>query len=292
MVDAWEALAKALLAAGQTRDAIAAFGKAIDVDPLKPEPHLALARIYALERQPSLARQHAEIGSRRDEAITLCNLAELVDLLRELLGQRGARTFHRLVEVLAVLRAGLADCLARSGREADAEREFKAELDAIADSPEAHVGLATLYRSQRRDVEARTVLNGLVASTRNPTADTYWSVVRAFTVLGDASDAREWTVRGREKFPRDTRFHGGKRERRLRRERNHTEKQRNRESDFRSSLISVASFLYVIPFPPSAPFAQGRFVSVKALASRPFEPRFSLAVESRALERIITGRAC
>ncbi len=246
MVDAWEALAKALLAAGQTRDAIAAFGKAIDVDPLKPEPHLALARIYALERQPSLARQHAEIGSQRDPGQASEILAELMmdagrtdeaaaharrslqvdpsrymshyllGLIAQQRGQCGDAIGHferaiaaKRLEPRAVVRnlhAGLADCLARSGREADAEREFKAELDAIADSPEAHVGLATLYTSQRRDVEARTVLNGLVASTRNPTADTYWSVVRAFTVLGDATDAREWTVRGREKFPRDPRF--------------------------------------------------------------------------------------
>ena len=246
MIDAWESLAKALLAAGQTRDAIAAFGKAIDVDPLKPEPHLALARIYALERQPSLARQHAEIGSQRDPGQASEILAELMmdagrtdeaaaharrslqvdpsrymsHYLLGVIAQQRAQCgdaighFERAIEakrlepkaVVRNLHAGLGDCLARSGREADAEREFKAELDAIADSQEARVGLATLYTSQRRDVEARTVLTELVTSTRNPTADTYWTVVHALRVLGDAAGAREWAVRGREKFPGDPRF--------------------------------------------------------------------------------------
>jgi len=246
MVDAWESLAKALLGSGRTKDAIAAFDKAIEVDPLKPEPHLALARIYALERQPARAQQHAELGSRRDPGQGYEILAELmmdagradeaaadarrslqVDPLRYmshyLLGviarQRGRCDeaighFERAIEakrlepraVVRNLHADLADCLAREGREADAEREFKAELAAIADSSDAIVGLATLYKSLRRDAEARKVLAELVPRTPDPTAETYWTVVHTLTVLGDATAAREWAARGREKFPRDSRF--------------------------------------------------------------------------------------
>jgi arylsulfatase A-like enzyme/Tfp pilus assembly protein PilF len=246
MVDGWESLAKALVATGRTKDAIGAFGKAIEVDPLKPEPHLALARIYALERQPSLARQHAELGSRRDPGQGYEILAALMmdagrprdaaaDARRSLeadpsrymshyllgvIAQQGGRCdeavghFERAIEakrldpraVVRNLHSALGDCLARAGRAADAEREFKAELAAIADSAEAHVGLATLYKSQGRDAEVRGVLAELVARTPNPTGDTYWTVVHTLTVLGDAAGAREWAARGREKFPRDSRF--------------------------------------------------------------------------------------
>jgi arylsulfatase A-like enzyme/Tfp pilus assembly protein PilF len=246
MVDAWESLAKALLGIGRTKDAIAAFGKAIDVDPLKPEPHLALARIYALERQPSLAREHAELGSRRDPGQGFEILAELMmdagradeaaaDARRSLqadparymshyllgvIARQHARCdeaighFERAIEakrlephvVVRNLHADLADCLARAGREADAEREFKAECDAIADSIEGHVGLATLYTSQGRKADVQAVLADLVSRTPSPTADTYWTVVHTLTVLGDAAGAREWAARGREKFPRDSRF--------------------------------------------------------------------------------------
>jgi len=246
MVDGWESLAKALAARGQMKESIAAFGKAIEVDPLKPEPHLALARIYAIERQPSLARQHAELGIQRDPGQGYEILAELMMdagrfddavaaagrslqadpsryMSRYLLGvvaqQRGrcdeaighfqAAIEAKRLEPLAVVRnlhTGLADCLARTGRESDAEREFKAEIAVIVDSAEARVGLATLYKSQGRAAEARAVMADLVARTPQPTADTYWTVIHTLTVLGDADGARDWAARAREKFPREPRF--------------------------------------------------------------------------------------
>jgi arylsulfatase A-like enzyme/Tfp pilus assembly protein PilF len=198
MIDAWEALAKALLARNQTGDAIAAFRSAIDVDPLKPEAHLALARIYALDRQPLLARQHAEIGSRRDPAQGYEILAELMmdaakpdeaadfarrslqadpsrymsEFLLGVIAQERSKCaeaiphFERAIAgmrlephaVVRSLHANLADCYARSGRAAEAEREFKAELTVIPDSPEAKRGLAALYKSQGRDAEASSLL--------------------------------------------------------------------------------------------------------------------------------------
>ena len=108
--------------------------------------------------------------------------------------------------VVRSLHASLADCLARAGRQAEAEREFQLELETIAWSPEARVGLAMLYRSQGRDADARTVLEGLITRTPQPNAEVYWTVVRTFTVLGDAAAAREWSARAREQFPRDPRF--------------------------------------------------------------------------------------
>jgi len=246
MVDGWESLAKALAAASRMPEAIVAFGKAIEVDPLRSEPHLALARIYGLERNASLARQHAELGIRGDPGQAYEILAELMMdagrldeaaanarrslqadgsryMSRFLLGviarQRGRCDeaighFEGAIEgkrlephaVVRTLHSALADCLARAGREADAEREYKAELAAIVDSAEARVGLATLYKSQGRAADARAVMADLVARTPQPTADTYWTVVHTLTVLGDTNGAREWAARGREKFPRDPRF--------------------------------------------------------------------------------------
>ena len=46
----------------------------------------------------------------------------------------------------------------------------------------------------------------LVTRTRNPTADTYWTIVHTLRVLGDTAAAREWAARGHEKFPEDARF--------------------------------------------------------------------------------------
>ena len=246
MLDGWELLAKSLLKAGRTKDAIDAFGKVLAIDPLKPETHMALARILALERQPGRAREHAELAARRDPAAANEILAELMmdagrpadaaafarrsveadpsrymsHFLVGVAAQREGRcgdaipAFTRAIEakrrepqaVVRNLHAGLADCLARAGRSAEAEREFQAELAEVPWSPEGRVGLATLLRSQSRDAEARTVLAGVVTSLPQPTADAYHTVVRAFTTLGDTAAANEWAAKARGQFPRDPRF--------------------------------------------------------------------------------------
>jgi len=189
LLDAWESLAKALVASGRTKEAIAAFEKAVEVDPLTPEPHLALARIYAIEGDPTRARQHAEIGSERDPAQGFEILAALMldakrpgeaaALARRSLQADPSRYmsefflgviaqeqrqcdeaighFERAIDakrleprvIVRNLHAGLGDCLAQTGRTAEAEREFKAELAVIPDSPEARRGLAALQSQQK-----------------------------------------------------------------------------------------------------------------------------------------------
>ena len=78
MLDGWESLAKSLVKVGRMREAIEAFGKVIEIDPLKPETHLALARIYALDRQADRARQHAELAATREPAAAFETLAGLL----------------------------------------------------------------------------------------------------------------------------------------------------------------------------------------------------------------------
>jgi choline-sulfatase len=246
MLDAWEALAKSLVASGQTKDAIQSFGRVLALEPLKAETHLALARIYALERQPAKAREHAQLASERDPAAGNEILAGLamddgrlneaeafarrsldVDpsryVSRFLLGTAAHRQgrlaeaideYRRAIDAMKVepravvrnLHAALGDCLARTGQSAEAEREFKTELSLIPTSAEARIGLATLYRSQGRDREARAVLSGLVTATTDAGPDAYATVIRTLTVLGDSDAAREWAARARDRFPRDRRF--------------------------------------------------------------------------------------
>jgi choline-sulfatase len=246
MLDAWESLAKSLIRTGRTAEGMAAFGEVLELDPLKPETHLALARIFALERQPARAREHAELAEKRDPAAASEILAELAmdagrtaDAKRYaersvaldpsrymasfLIGEAARREgrcdqavdgYRKAIDakqidphaVVRNLHAGLADCLARTGREADAEREFNEELSSIPSSVEARTGLAMLYRSQGRDADARRILAGIITAAERPDADAYWTVVHTFAVLGDASASREWKLKAREKFPRDARF--------------------------------------------------------------------------------------
>lgn len=246
MLDAWELLGRTFVTLEKTRESIAAFNRVLAIDPLKPETHLALARIFALEGRADRAREHAQLATERDPAAAHELLAELsmdagrLDeaarhaalsvkadasryMSRFLIGavaQRQGRcdeaiaAFRLAIEakraephaVVRNLHAALADCLARSGQVDEAEREFKAEIAAIPWSPEGRVGLATLYRSQGRDIEARDVLAGVVLMLPRADAEAYWTVVRTLNVLGDTAASKEWAARARALFPADRRF--------------------------------------------------------------------------------------
>jgi tetratricopeptide (TPR) repeat protein len=246
MLDGWESLAKALARADRIPEAIDAFGKVLAIEPLKAETHLALAKIYGITRETARARQHAELALSREPAAAYEALAELamderkpldarvyahksIDadssrfmsyFLLGVIAQEQGRCdeaigeFERAIDrkrlepqtVVPNLHARLGDCFGRTGRPTEAEREFNTEIATIPASPEARIGLASLYRSQGRDAEARHTLEGVVEKAPRPMADTYWTVVRTFTVLGDVAAAREWAAKARQKFPSDPRF--------------------------------------------------------------------------------------
>jgi tetratricopeptide (TPR) repeat protein len=246
MSDAWEMLGATLVELDRKAEAARAFDRAIALEPTSSEPHLALARIQVIEGRRDTALQHAEIAARRDPGKAYELMAQIMlDLNRPepaadyarrsleadprrvmshytlgIVAQRGGRfeeallDFRRAEEanrlqkgsVVLELHARMADCLARLGREPEAEREFQAEVAAIPWSRTGRVGLAMLYRSQGRDAEARVVLEGLVSSTPQAGADVYWTVAKTFADIGDAQAASEWAARGRGRFPQDPRF--------------------------------------------------------------------------------------
>jgi arylsulfatase A-like enzyme/Tfp pilus assembly protein PilF len=246
MLDAWELLGFTLIRMGKTAEGIAAVDEALRLDPTRVTAHLALAKVHALEGRLERAAAHAELGSGRSPGQGNEMLAQVMmdrgDLARAaafarksvaadasrtmshfilgVVAQRAGRYreamghFRRAAEakgrhkhsVVRNLHANLADCLARLGREREAEQEFLAELEAMPASEAGRIGLTTLYRSQGRDEEARHVLAGLVSALPRPTADAYWTVVRTFSILGDGAAAREWAANGRARFPADPRF--------------------------------------------------------------------------------------
>jgi arylsulfatase A-like enzyme/tetratricopeptide (TPR) repeat protein len=244
MVDAWEALGMTLVDLGRSKEAASAFDAVVRIDPLRAEPHLALARLHGLEGRLEPAIRHAELASGRDPGRAFEILAQVMmdakrpadaaSFARRSLASDPRRVMSHFVlgvvarqqgrceeAVVSLQRAAeversergsivrslhyqLGDCLARLGRDADAEREFRTELAAVPSSPEARVGLAMLYRSQGRDAESREVLAGL--ATTSPSPDAYWTIVRTFGILGDTEAARSWAAQARQRFPADPRF--------------------------------------------------------------------------------------
>jgi len=246
MLDAWESLGLALARLGRMKEAVEALESALRLDPSRAAVHLALAKVYEVTGQPGQIEQHARAAalSAPGEGYELLATLKLAQnqsaeaaeaARRSLTADPGRVMAHYVLAVVAHragrcdeavpefqqaaaaqrlhkglvvrdLHSGLGDCLARAGREAEAEKEFEAEIAEIPYSRDGRVGLAALYRSQGRDAEARTVLEGVV--TENPRAgvDEYQAVIRAFGVLGDPTAAREWTARARAHFPGDPRF--------------------------------------------------------------------------------------
>jgi arylsulfatase A-like enzyme/Tfp pilus assembly protein PilF len=246
MLDAWQAMGLALARLGRVPEAVQALETALRLDPSRGAVHLALAKVYEVTGQAGPRERHAlaaaltapgegyeilatlRLGQNRPaeaaEAARRSLAAEpggvMGHYVLAVVAQRAGRCeeavpeFRKAAEaqrlhkglVVRGLHSGLGDCLARAGREAEAEKEFRAEIEALPYTRDGRVGLAALYRSQGRDAEARTVLEGVVTANPRAGAEEYATVVRTFSVLGDATAARTWAARGHARFPADRRF--------------------------------------------------------------------------------------
>ncbi len=246
LFDAWQALGTSYARLGREREAIAAFDAIVQQDPTNAEAHIALARIHGLAGRRDRAEQHARLASEKEPGRGFETLAEIcLDQKRTADAARYARLslaaepdramsrfvlatverragryeaaafeYRRAIDsasrqqglVVRGLHAGLADCLARLGREAEAEAEFREEIALIPYSREARVGLGLLFRSQGRDAEARDALAGIVTANPRAGADEYVVVARTLETLGDVDAARDWAGRGHALYPADPRL--------------------------------------------------------------------------------------
>jgi len=246
MLDAWETLGVSLLRLGREAEGIRALERALEGDPQRASTHLALVRVHTLAGRRQQAERHARAAAASEPGRAYETLAQMMleqrrfeqaaDYARRSLAADRDRAMSHFVLgavaraqgrcadavpafraaaearsrqvrlVVPGLHAGLADCLARLGREAEAEAEFAREIEQIPWSRDGRVGLALLRRSQGRDAEAREALAGIVTQNAQAGAEEYWVVVRTLAGLGDTAGAREWAGRARQRFPNDLRF--------------------------------------------------------------------------------------
>ena len=246
MLDARESLGLTLFRLGREAEAIASLEAVATADPRRASAHLELARIHALRGRRGQAEREAAQAATADpghayetlaallvdagrlaDAIPFARLALAADparvTARYILGlglQRGGRCEEALTEyrradearrlerglIVPGLHARTGDCLARLARDAEAESEFRREIEDVPSSADGRVGLAILYRSQGKDEAARAVLAELVTANPHASANDYWTVVRTLAGLGDVPAARDWAARARTAFPSDSRF--------------------------------------------------------------------------------------
>jgi arylsulfatase A-like enzyme/tetratricopeptide (TPR) repeat protein len=246
MLDARETLGVTLFRLGREGAAIAALERVVAADPHRASAYLELARIHALGGRRDQAERAAAQAAATDpaqayealagfllesgrvaDAATFARRAVAADpervMARYVLGlaaQRAGRCDEALLEyrradesrgrrrglVVPGLYARMGDCLARLGRETEAESAFRREIEEVPYASEGRVGLAILYKSQGREEAVREVLSGLVSANPRAGANEYWTIVRTLAGLGDAAAAREWAARGRARYPSDPRF--------------------------------------------------------------------------------------
>jgi len=240
MVDVWQLYADACLKLGRDEDALEALQSAAKISPGNPQVLMALSDYYLATGNYTEARKHAELvgeagPSNPHENLARIALAEgkLDEAEREaraalerypsrrvphlILGRiaRDRRDYAGALDEFALavqaqervhappmqnLSFYRGDCLARLGRDAEAEQAFQQELRDYPSNPAPRTALALLYASQGREADARRSLTQLVQDLHTPEA--YFAAARTYEVLGDPRSAEELRTQARRIFPK------------------------------------------------------------------------------------------
>jgi Flp pilus assembly protein TadD len=235
----WQLLAEAYLKLGRDAEALAALQTAARLAPGNPQILMALSDYYLATGNYAEARRHAELVGEAGTTSPHENLARIAlaegDLdaaaresratlqrypsrrIPHLILGRVAHDRHdyagALVELTLAARPHEAegsvplqnlsflrgDCLARLGRDAEAEEAFLKEVRDYPGNPSPRTALALLYASQGREAEARKSLSDLVAQVQTPEA--IFAAIRTYEILGDPRSAAELKARAQRAFP-------------------------------------------------------------------------------------------
>jgi arylsulfatase A-like enzyme/tetratricopeptide (TPR) repeat protein len=233
MLDAWEALARALRRAGRPDEAIEALERADRLSPGTSQIVMGLAdlnlaagrfdkaRALALsagelgasgveeelasialaEGDAAAARRHAEAALRADPdgRLPLLVLARV-----EARQGRWPEALAILDRILAIgerarapslegVRAARADVLAHLSREAEAEQDFRSEIREFPENLDAWSRLALLYASAGRTAEFQALLRDM--TRRVPTRNSFETAAKVCEIVGDREGARYFRQR-------------------------------------------------------------------------------------------------
>jgi tetratricopeptide (TPR) repeat protein len=207
------ALADALMHAGRTTMAREQADVAIAL--AEHEDRRALAAAHEMAARVAIADKDAESATRHAAAAHAADAALPVPqfvrgrvaydegLYAEAANQFGAaeKVLRERSGTMADLHLYLGESLARLDRYADAESQFRAELQAYPRNVQAYTSLAMLYHASNRDADVEDVLNELVVAT--PTPEGYAVAAKLWTILGERSRAEALRSDARARFRGD-----------------------------------------------------------------------------------------
>ncbi|HEX9161369.1 MAG TPA: tetratricopeptide repeat protein, partial [Thermoanaerobaculia bacterium] len=241
ILDLWDLKSKILQKLGRNEDAIAAAKEGLRQSPNSVQLMFAIANLSLLTGNLDQAQQHAELAvklepgqahetlarvwaqrgdhARAEQEAKLALAAEhdptsallTLGLLKKQEGdlpgalgyfdqalQRAIEKKHRRIPNLHFYRG---DVLARLGRSAEAEREFREEIALYPTQPDAYSSLVLLLASERRVDEATKLIYRLIEVAPNPPS--YVAVSETLKALGDDRGSLYWAYQGLQKYPRD-----------------------------------------------------------------------------------------
>ena len=180
------------------------------VSTLPSKAHEILAHIYARRGDVNRAEAEAKLSlnNANDPTPPLMQLASIEKDRGNLSGalayldQAVQRENGHITKTHEGLHALRADVLARLGRSADAEREFRVEIEHFPQSPSAYASLILLLASEQRNGEATKLVFDLIKN--DPAAHSYVTVSETLKAIGDDRGAMYWAYQGLQKYPKDS----------------------------------------------------------------------------------------
>ena len=208
LVDGWEILSSALERVGRMDEALAALKKTVALSPPGRSNYLVDVASLALRAgHVEDARRHAELARDLGDPrayVVLGRLALREGKLSAALGviDEGLKRFASSAPAgLHVLRA---EVFGRQEKLAEAEAEYRLELEAHPRSLDAFSGLAIVAASRGDIAEASRRVDAMV--TALPTAEAYRTGFVSLRSFGRIDQARALLAEGRRAFPLDARL--------------------------------------------------------------------------------------
>ena len=173
------------------------------------EAHDILARVWARRGDDKRAEAEAKLAlqTSHDPTSSLILLGNAEKLRGNLSGalaylDRAAdKAAHNEATPHPGLHLARGDVLARMGRNAEAEAEFRAEIAKFPSSPDAYSSLVMLLATEQRLDEATKLIYELIRVA--PAPHSYVLVSETLKALGDDRGAMYWASQGIQRYPTD-----------------------------------------------------------------------------------------
>jgi arylsulfatase A-like enzyme/tetratricopeptide (TPR) repeat protein len=180
---------------------------AVKIEP--GQAHEILSRMWVERQNPERAEQEAKLAMQtvNDPTTELMLLAGIemdrhnYTKVLEYLDVASQHVQQRTPPKLINLHLTRGEALARLGRGAEAEREFRAEMSDFPADPRAYSSLVMLLATERRLDEATKVIFDAIQAS--PLPHSYVVISETLKAIGDDRGALYWAYQGLQRYPQD-----------------------------------------------------------------------------------------